>query len=94
MIINPQNNDDRCFTYALALTQHYDDIKSNCQKVSDIKSLDHSLIIFIDVIDYPTSNDFKKFERSSPEIVLIALRVYADLEIFKENHYKYKCKYA
>ena len=35
--INPKTVDDRCFYYALALTQHYKEIKKYHKRVSNIK---------------------------------------------------------
>ena len=35
--INPKTVDDRCFYYALALTQHYKEIKKYHKQVSNIK---------------------------------------------------------
>ena len=35
--INPENIDDRCFQYTLALTQHYEEMKSYHGRVGNIK---------------------------------------------------------
>ena len=59
--INPKNNDDKCFQYALTLALNLDKIKKDPQRVSKIKP-------FIEKynwedIDFPsTSKDWKKFE--------------------------------
>ena len=40
--INLQNNDDRCFQYALKLRQHYEEIKNYHGRVKNIKAFnDH-----------------------------------------------------
>ena len=59
--INPKNNDDRCFQYAVTLALNLDKIKKDPQRVSKIEP-------FIEKynwedIDFPsTSKDLKKFE--------------------------------
>ena len=59
--INPKNNDDKCFQYAVTLTLNLDKIKKDPQRISKIKT-------FIDqynwkYIDFPsTSKDWRKFE--------------------------------
>ena len=35
--INPKNNDDKCFQYALTVTWNYKQIKKNPQRISNIK---------------------------------------------------------
>ena len=58
--INPKNNDDKCFQYALTVALNYEQIKKDSQRISKIKP-------FIDKyiwkeIDFPTHNkDWKKF---------------------------------
>ena len=59
--INPKNNDDKCFQYAVTLALNLDKIKKDPQRVTKIKP-------FIEKynwedIDFPsTSKDWKKFE--------------------------------
>ena len=59
--INPKNNDDKCFQYAVTLALNLDKIKKDPQRISKIKP-------FIEKynwkdIDFPsTSKDWKKFE--------------------------------
>ena len=59
--INPKNNDDKCFQYAVTLALNLDNIHNNPERVSKIKP-------FIEKynwedIDFPsTSKDWKKFE--------------------------------
>ena len=62
--INPKNNDDKCFQYALAVALNYEKIKKDPQRISKIKP-------FIDQynwkdIDFPShSKDWKKFESNN-----------------------------
>ena len=71
--INPKNNDNKCFQYAVTLALNLDKIKKDSQRVSKIKS-------FIEKynwedIDFPsTSKDWKKFELNN-EIALNILYV-------------------
>ena len=59
--INPKNNDDKCFQYAITLALNLDKIKRDSQRISKIKP-------FINQynwkdIDFPaTSKDWRKFE--------------------------------
>ena len=68
-IINPQNNDHKCFQYAVTLALNYDKIVRKPQRISKIRP-------FIDQynwkdIDYPaTSKDWKKFEQNNESIAL------------------------
>ena len=72
-IINPKNNDNKCFQYAVALALNLDKIKKNPQRVSKIKP-------FIEKynwedIDFPsTSKDWKKIECNN-EVALNILYV-------------------
>ena len=71
--INPENNDDKCFQYAVTLTLNLDKVKKDPQRVSNIKP-------FIEKynwedIDFPsTSKDWKKFECNN-EVALNILYV-------------------
>ena len=71
--INPTNNDDKCFQYAVTLALNLDKIKKDPQRVSNIKP-------FIEKynwedIDFPsTSKDWKKFECNN-EVALNILYV-------------------
>ena len=71
--INPKNNDDKCFQYAVTLALNLDKIKKDPQRISKIKS-------FIEKsnwedINFPsTSKDWKKFE-SNNEFTLNILYV-------------------
>ena len=71
--INPKDNDDKCFQYAVTLSLNLDKIKKDPQRVSKIKP-------FIEKynwedIDFPsTSKDWKKFECNN-EVALNILYV-------------------
>ena len=72
--INPKNNDDNCFQYALTAAVIFENIKSHPERVSNLKP-------FIDQynwkeIDFPTcSKDWKKFELENKSIALSILFV-------------------
>ena len=72
-IINPKNNDNKCFQYAVTLALNLDKIKKKTQRVSKIKPFieKHNW----EEIDFPsTSKDWKKFECNN-EIALNILYV-------------------
>ena len=72
--INPKNNDDNCFQYALTVALNHQNIEKNLQRISKIKP-------FIDQynwkeIDFPShSKDWKKFEQNNKTIALNILFV-------------------
>ena len=86
--INPKNNDDKCFQYAVTLALYLDKIKKDPQRVSKIKP-------FIEKynwenIDFPsTSKDWKKFECSSKVALNILYMPYNT----KKINIAYKSKY-
>ena len=48
--INPQNNDDKCFQYALTAALNYEQIEKNPQRISNTKSfINHYNLKVIDV---------------------------------------------
>ena len=77
--INPNNNDDKCFQYAVTLELNLDNIDNHPERISKIKP-------FIDQynwkdIDFPsTSKDWKKFELNN----VIALKFYIYLIILEK----------
>ena len=87
--INPKNNEDKCFQYALIVALNYEQIKKNPQRISKIKP-------FIDQynwkdIDFPShSKDWKNFESNNKSIALNILYVPHNTE--KIRH-AYKSKY-
>ena len=69
MTINPKNNDNNCFHYALTVELNHKQISSHPEKISKIKS-------FIDQydwkeIDFPLhSKDWKNFEQNNKTTAL------------------------
>ena len=67
--INPENNDDNCFQYALTVALNHQNIGKNPQRISKIKR-------FIDQynwkeIDFPShSKDWKKLEQNNKTVAL------------------------
>ena len=86
--INPINNDDKCFQYAVTLALNLDKIRKNQQRISKIKP-------FIDQynwkdIDFPaTSKDWKKFELNNE----IALNILYVPHNTRKIHVPYKSKH-
>ena len=68
-IINPKNEDDKCFQYAAAVALNYEEIKWNPERVSNI-------IPFInrynwEKINYPSKiDDWKNFEKNNLTVTL------------------------
>ena len=68
-IINPKNNNNKCFQYAITLALNYDKIDRNPQRISKIKP-------FIENynwkdIDFPsTRKDWNKFELNNNDVAL------------------------
>ena len=87
--INPKNNDDKCFQYALTVALNYEQIKDYPERISKIK-------LFIDQynwkeIDFLSrSKDWKKSESNNRSIALNILYVSHNTE--KIRH-AYKSKY-
>ena len=71
---NPNNNDNKCFQYALTVALNYEKIKKHPQRISQIEP-------FIDLynwkeIDFPSQGkDWKKFESNNKSIALNVLYV-------------------
>ena len=87
--INPKNNDNKCFQYALTVALNHEQIKNNRERISEIKP-------FIDQcnwkeIDFPSHRkDWKKFESNNKSIALNILYVSHNT---KEIRHAYKSKY-
>ena len=68
-IINPKNNDYKCFQYAITVALNHDTIDRNPQRISKIKS-------FIEKYNWKniyfpsTSKDWKKIEQNNESIAL------------------------
>ena len=71
--INPKNNDDKCFQYAVTLALNLDKIKKDPQRVSKIKPFIEKYN-WEDIDFSSTSKDWKKFECNN-EIALNILYV-------------------
>ena len=88
-IINPKNNDHKCFQYVVTLALNCDKIDRNPQRISKIRP-------FIDQynwkdIDFPaTSKDWKKFEQNNESIALNILYVPHNT---KKVHNAYKSRH-
>ena len=87
--INPKNNDDKCFQYALTVALNHEKIKKDPQRISKIKP-------FINQynwkeIDFSShSKDWKKFESNNESITLSILYVPHNTE---KTRYACKSKY-
>ena len=87
--VDPKNNDDNCFQYALIVALNYQNIKNNPERISKTKS-------FINQFDwkeieFPSDpKDWKKFELNNKTIALNILFVPYDT---KEVRLAYKSKY-
>ena len=87
--INPKNEDDKCFQYALTVALNHEQIKNNPERISKIKP-------FIDQYDWKeiefpsTGKDWKKFESSNKSIALNILYVPYNTEKIRHAH---KSKY-
>ena len=71
--INPKNNDDKCFRYAVTLALNLDKIKRDPQRISKIKPFVNQNN-WKDIDFPPTNKDWKKFELNN-EVVLKILYV-------------------
>ena len=72
--INPKNNDDKCFQYALTVALKYEKIKKDPQRISKIKPFIYQYN-WKD-IDFPShSKNWKKFESNNKSMALNILYV-------------------
>ena len=87
--INPKNNDDNCFQYAITVALNHQNIGRNHQRISKIKPF----IIQYNWkgIDFPShQKDWKKFEKNNTAIALNILFASCNT---KEIRIAYKSKY-
>ena len=83
-IINPKNNDHKCFQYAVTLALNYDKIDRNPQRISKIRP-------FIDQYNWKDiEKNWKKFEQNNESIALNIL--YVPLNT-KKIHIAYKLRH-
>ena len=88
--INPKNNDDKCFQYALTVALNYEQIKKDAQRISQIKPFIYQYNW--KEIDFTSHRkDWKKFESNNKSIVLNIL--YVPQRNTKEIRHAYKSKY-
>ena len=67
--INPKNEDDKCFQYAVTITLSYGEIEPHPERVSNIKSLINKYNW--KGINYPSkTDDWKTFEKINTTIAL------------------------
>ena len=67
--INRKNADDKCFQYAVTIALNYGKIKSNRERVSNIKPFINKY--YWKGINYPEKiDDWKTFEKNNPTIAL------------------------
>ena len=69
-IINPKNNDYKCFQYAITVALNHDKINKHPQRISNIDQYNWKDIHFP-----PASKDWKKFEQNNESIALNVLYV-------------------
>ena len=87
--INPKNNDDKCFKYAVTVALTHEQIKKDPQRISNIK-------LFIDQFNWKDIGflshkmDWKKFELNNKSVAFNILYVPYNTE--KIRH-AYKSKY-
>ena len=87
--VNPKNNSNKCFQYAITLALNYDKIDRNPQRISKIKPFIENLN-WKD-IDFPsTRKDWNKFELNNNNVALNILYVPYDT---KKIEIAYKSKY-
>ena len=87
--INPKNNDNKCFQYALTVALNHKQIKKDPQRISKIKPvINHYDCKEIDF--FTSSNSWKRFESNNK---LIALNIFYVPYNTKEIRHAYKSKH-
>ena len=87
--INPRNNDDRCFQYAITVALNLEQIKNHPERISKIKPVINQYNW--KEIDFPShKKDWKKFELNNKSIALNILYVPYNTEEIRQG---YKSKY-
>ena len=67
--INPENQDDKCFQYAPTIALNFEEIASHPEIVSNIIPFTYKYNW--ERVNYPSKiDDWKKFEKNNPTIVL------------------------
>ena len=84
-IINPQKKDDKCFSYAIAITVYYDEIdKKHSNRISKnlLKCCER---LNIDNTEFPPKiSDTEKFQKDNPDISITTFE-YDGFEKIKED---------
>ena len=87
--INPKNNDDKCFQYALTVALNYEQIMIHPETISKSKPFIYQYNL--KKIDFPSNKkDWKKFELNNKSIALNILYVPYNTE---EKRHAYKSKH-
>ena len=87
--INPKNNDNNCFQYALTVALNYQNIKKDLQRISKIKPFINQYNL--KEADFPSEQkDWKKFELNNKSIALNILFAPCNTEKIR---LEYKSKY-
>ena len=82
--INPKNDDDKCFQYALTATLNYEEIKWNSERVSNIKPFENKYNW--EGINYSSKIDnWRTFEKNNPTIALKGAA--ADMRYFARSKF-------
>ena len=85
--INPKNNDDNCFQYAITVALNHQNIENNPERVSNIEPNQYNW----KGIDLPShQRDWKKFERNNKTSTLNILYLPSNT---KQIRLAYKSKY-
>ena len=90
--INPNNNDDKCFQYAVAVALNYQKINKNPERISKIKP-------FIDQYNWKERNfpshkkEWKKFESNNKLIALNILNILYVSYDTEEMRHAYKSQH-
>ena len=86
--INPKNNDDKCFQYAVTLALNLDNIDNHPERISNIKPFINQYN-WKDIDFPPTNKDWKKFDLNN-EVVLNILCIPHNT---RKIQFAYKSKY-
>ena len=78
-VINPKNEDEQCFKWAVIAALHHKEINSHPERITNLTYYDR---YNWDGIKFPTpSNQWSKFERQNPEVALNVLFVDGESKI-------------
>ena len=84
-IINPQNKDDKCFLYAIAISAYYNEIDKRVPSRISKNLLKCCERLNVQYIKFPPKiKDIEQFEKSNPDIS-ITIFEYDGFEKIKQN---------